>query len=640
MNADILRKIVETVPNENGRCFEVVTDKDMDKVRNAIKKYARECKPEEVAAILDVSVFKNGKMSFLLTTDKLYGCIFHLSVPFPETDFIPLTGLRRVGMALDFQDRLSKKMYNKKFLYTLDQNDSVIGYECLGYQDYLAAVLSEIIKASDVSGVPAETDAAGEAAQETNQTESRAQETVAENVPEEIMKAAPETAPEAVPEEFPADRSDEAPEEQPNPEDIPAGQPEETQTDSEQDTDPHKEQEQKEQEQKERLQQAMDLFNTDKKDQALDMMHTLAAEGFEDCYVILAKACHMEKNEDEALHWAEKADELGYVMGAELCGEIYFAKGGPEGYTKAFAYFKRAAGNDSADAEYYLALMYYLGEGTKKDLRKAFNYVESAEEDGCSGRLRTKELQQAIETDLGIELLEHGGSTEREKAVQLLEGSAQQGNLKAQYELALTYKYGRYGVKVNLNQARKYFMETAKKRILSAYGELLCVEETWWEKKEWGDDTNDHADRIPKTVGLNLSLQEAASVIYEVEGSLNLQSAFQSDDETKDNQELGEAQIQYMAMDVTISAAIYRKAWAYANHGRKEEAAEYMKILEEASAFSTMHSEVMKQAAMMFHEGIGVNKDENAAMIFASKVVSNHFAEEEDRDYCEKICSR
>lgn len=66
---------------------------------------------------------------------------------------------------------------------------------------------------------------------------------------------------------------------------------------------------------------------------------------------------------------------ISYADASCNIGKILYEKGE---YNKAFKHMKTLARYKNPCAEYYLGLMYFNGQGTKKNLKLAVKYIEQA----------------------------------------------------------------------------------------------------------------------------------------------------------------------------------------------------------------------------------------------------------------------
>ena len=78
----------------------------------------------------------------------------------------------------------------------------------------------------------------------------------------------------------------------------------------------------------------------------------------------------VEKDEQKAFYWFEKASELGHAIASNLCG-IYCSKANDA--SRSFEYFKKAYNLGNIDAAINLGNCYENGKGTNKDLNAAID---------------------------------------------------------------------------------------------------------------------------------------------------------------------------------------------------------------------------------------------------------------------------
>lgn len=130
---------------------------------------------------------------------------------------------------------------------------------------------------------------------------------------------------------------------------------------------------------------------------------------------------------DRAIHYYEKAAELGNQLAPAMLGNIYAlgAQGKPD-YAQAVKWYRMAAGEGQREGEYGLGLRYAYGQGVPVELKEARRLFTAAADQG---------LAQA-QTNLAIMCEEgKGAPADRECAAHYFQMAADQGNAKAQFLL-------------------------------------------------------------------------------------------------------------------------------------------------------------------------------------------------------------
>ncbi len=81
----------------------------------------------------------------------------------------------------------------------------------------------------------------------------------------------------------------------------------------------------------------------------------------------------------KAVSWYRKAAEQGYAKAQYNLGLMYSQE---QDYTKAVSWFRKAAEQGYAEAQYNLGVMYDNGSGVKKDTEQAVYWFRKAAEQG------------------------------------------------------------------------------------------------------------------------------------------------------------------------------------------------------------------------------------------------------------------
>jgi TPR repeat protein len=130
-----------------------------------------------------------------------------------------------------------------------------------------------------------------------------------------------------------------------------------------------------------------------------------------------------------------------------LAKMYYNGQGVSQDYSKAAHYYKLSADQGDADAQNNLALMYYYERGVKQDYKEASKYYKLAADQGNA----QAQNSLALMYDNG-----QGVDQNYEEAVKYYQLSADQGNALAQNNLASMYENGQ-GIKQDYEEAERYY---------------------------------------------------------------------------------------------------------------------------------------------------------------------------------------
>lgn len=167
-------------------------------------------------------------------------------------------------------------------------------------------------------------------------------------------------------------------------------------------------------------------------------------------------------NLGEALSWLEKAAQKDYVEAIILVGLMYAnGEGTPNDepdYIKALQYEKRGTELGSSKAKYYLALLYYDGNGVERDFSLAFSLLLEAAQDNILEAMKKV-----------AEMYEKGEGTEEsiENALYWYKNAAEKNDSDSAYVVAEMYRLGKL-VGHDDGEALKYYEISAKQRNISA----------------------------------------------------------------------------------------------------------------------------------------------------------------------------
>ena len=151
----------------------------------------------------------------------------------------------------------------------------------------------------------------------------------------------------------------------------------------------------------------------------------------------------VEQDLDMAILWIERASEQGLESAAELLKLLKAAKEHPfdlgvacfekNDYKKAVLYFRIAAQQGDANAQFNLALCYSQGQGVEQDQSEAARWYRKAAEQGDAKAQYN--LARCYEHGKGVE-------QDQAEAIRWYRAAAEQGDAKAQFSLAGFYFEG------------------------------------------------------------------------------------------------------------------------------------------------------------------------------------------------------
>jgi len=148
-------------------------------------------------------------------------------------------------------------------------------------------------------------------------------------------------------------------------------------------------------------------------------------------------------------HSSKLSAEEQYNIGIK-----YFDKDTEEDYTKSFGYFEESAEKGYIESQYYLAHLYYTGNGVPKNNLKAGNWYEKA---ANQGHIESQYILGTMFETLHIVTQDNN---DYESAAYWYKKAADQGHSTAQYYLGNMYATGR-GVSKNNKTAEYWYLKAA-----------------------------------------------------------------------------------------------------------------------------------------------------------------------------------
>ena len=158
------------------------------------------------------------------------------------------------------------------------------------------------------------------------------------------------------------------------------------------------------------------------------------------------------KDYKKAVDWYKKAANQGHARAQYNLGEMYeYGNGVAQDYKKAVFWYKKAANQGHADAQNNLGFMYSEGIGVEQDDKEAVSWYQKAANQGNA----------AGQENLGwMYKRGKGVAKDYKKAVYWLEKAANQGSVALQYNLGGMYHEGD-GVAKDYKKAASWYQKAA-----------------------------------------------------------------------------------------------------------------------------------------------------------------------------------
>ena len=191
-------------------------------------------------------------------------------------------------------------------------------------------------------------------------------------------------------------------------------------------------------------------------------------EGHTECARLIREAREKAETERKAREEAERKRQAkaDYSMG---CNYYFGNNGYSVDYGKAVEYFRKAAEQGNANAQYNLGWCYRNGRGVTQDYNESVRWYRKAAEQGDADA--QNDLGWCYETGRGV-------TQDYNEAVRWYRKAAEQGHAYAQSNLGLCYANGR-GVTRSRSDAVYWYRKAAQQGNTSAQNNLRELGETW-----------------------------------------------------------------------------------------------------------------------------------------------------------------
>lgn len=180
--------------------------------------------------------------------------------------------------------------------------------------------------------------------------------------------------------------------------------------------------------------------------------------------MLYSLGCGLVPEDDaQALDWFHRADNLGSSIAATMIGNYYEVPGHDQ--TEAFKWYRQAAANRNAVAEYNVASMYEQGVGTEKSAENAATWYRRAANHGFIHPV-TK-LQEPLPRLLllyeqGTAMPSRSAEDNRKEGLALLRSLVDGKDSYAQFLLGQAYEHGLLGLPKDDVQALEWLSKAAE----------------------------------------------------------------------------------------------------------------------------------------------------------------------------------
>ena len=166
--------------------------------------------------------------------------------------------------------------------------------------------------------------------------------------------------------------------------------------------------------------------------------------------------CQYDEKEDyaEAVKWYRKAAEQGHANAQYALGKCYYeGEGVTKDYAEAVKWYRKAAEQGHVHAQCVLGESYFDGHGVTTNYTEAEKWFRKAAEQGDTDAQRM--LGVCYFTGRGV-------SKDPSEAIKWYRKAAEHGNALAQINLAMCYSYGDGGVTKDDGEAAKWYRKAAE----------------------------------------------------------------------------------------------------------------------------------------------------------------------------------
>jgi TPR repeat protein len=172
----------------------------------------------------------------------------------------------------------------------------------------------------------------------------------------------------------------------------------------------------------------------------------------------------------EAASWYQKAADQGDARAQHNLGVLYeFGDGVPKDSTRAAALYRQSADQGLAPSQFSLGLCYAHGNGVRQDYAQALAWYQKAADQGFTGAM----------VNMALMYIQGQGVTKDEaKAWQLIHHAAELGDANSQLQIAMDFEDGKHGLTRDHQLAKEWLRKSADQGNVPAEFDLAMMNST------------------------------------------------------------------------------------------------------------------------------------------------------------------
>jgi TPR repeat protein len=169
----------------------------------------------------------------------------------------------------------------------------------------------------------------------------------------------------------------------------------------------------------------------------------------------------------EAASWYLKAADQGDARAQHNLGVLYeFGEGVARDYARAAALYRKSADQGVPSSQFSLGLCYAHGNGVPQDYEQAFAWYQKAADQGYTGAMVNMALMY---------IQGQGVAKDEAKAWQLIHHAAELGDANSQLQIAMDYEDGKHGLPRNHQLAKEWLRKSADQGNVPAEFDLAMM---------------------------------------------------------------------------------------------------------------------------------------------------------------------